>query len=62
MCPADTSGKTIPILTEAFVESTLGWRPLMTSVLGALFTDVFFLGLDVLLIHDASMDLGCHVQ
>jgi hypothetical protein len=23
---------------------------------------VFFLGLDVLLIHDASMDLGCHVQ
>jgi hypothetical protein len=56
------SGKTIPILTEAFVELTLGWRPMMTWVFGAIVTDEFFLGLDVLHTHNASVDLGFRVQ
>jgi hypothetical protein len=50
--------KIIPILNEAFVEFTPGWRPLMTWVFVAIITDEFFLGLDVLHTHDASMDLG----
>jgi hypothetical protein len=51
------SGKTIPIFIESFVDLAL-----MTWISISVIADEFILGLDVLHTHDASMDLGCHVQ
>jgi hypothetical protein len=53
------SGKTLPILKEAFIELTLEWLPLKTGVFFDNTTNKFPLGMDVLHTQDASMDMGC---
>jgi hypothetical protein len=55
------SGETIPMLKEALVELTLGQPVLRIWVFVAEVTDEFILGLDVLRVYDASVDLGRHV-
>jgi hypothetical protein len=47
-------------LKEAFVDLTLGQRPLTISVLVANIIE-FMPGLDVLHTHDASVAFGCRV-
>jgi hypothetical protein len=56
-----TSGEILHILKEAFIELTLGWRPLTTLVFVANVTDEFILGLKVRHTHNASVDLRCQV-
>jgi predicted nucleic acid-binding Zn finger protein len=55
------SGETIPVLKEGLVELTLGRSALKIWVFVAKITDYFILGLDVLRVSDASVDLGQHV-
>jgi hypothetical protein len=52
------SGETLPILKEAFLVLTLGRRPLKIWVFVANFTNEFTLGLGILLVCDAFVDLG----
>jgi hypothetical protein len=59
--PADGVREDLPILKQELVKLTLGQRPLITWVFVANITDEFFLGLDVLRTHDASVDLGRRV-
>jgi hypothetical protein len=51
------SGEILPILKEALVTLTLGWRPLTTWVLVADIADEFILAFDVLCAQNASVDL-----
>jgi hypothetical protein len=52
------SGKTLPILKEAFVTLTLGRCPLEIWIVVADITYELILGLDVLRAYDVSVDLG----
>lgn len=48
-------------MKETFVKLTLGQRPITTWVFAANITYEFILGLDVMLAHDASLDLTHHL-
>jgi hypothetical protein len=54
---SSSSGETLPILKEALVTLTLGWRPLTTWVLVADIADEFVLAPDVLRAQSASVDM-----
>jgi hypothetical protein len=55
------SGEALPILKETLVELTLGWSPIGIWVLVTEITDGLILGLDILRIYNAFLDLGRHM-
>jgi hypothetical protein len=55
------SAEKIPFVIEALVKLTLEHRSLNIWLFVAYITDDFTLGLDILLAHDFSVDVGSHV-
>jgi hypothetical protein len=51
----------MPVVKEAHVELTMGRRTLRSWLFVADIKDDFILGLDILLAHDASVDIGRRV-
>jgi hypothetical protein len=55
------SGETLPTLKEASVKLTRGQCPLTTWKFIANIKEDFILGLNIIHVHDASMDLRLHM-
>jgi hypothetical protein len=51
------SGETLPVLKKELVKLFMGRRLLLTTVFVAEATDEFFMGLDVLHVHDTTVNL-----